>query len=92
LTGDSFLVGPLLNVSRNPTTTKSLVTVSVAVLLFVLLLSFEIRLSNVETLVATATYAAVLCCGACCVCRGEQWKCEDQEANVALSSESQMSS
>ncbi|KAK4237703.1 hypothetical protein C8A03DRAFT_44466 [Achaetomium macrosporum] len=59
-TGGSFLICPMLILSLNPSTTKSLVTVSLAVLLFILLLSFGIRVSNVVTLVATATYAAVL--------------------------------
>ena len=39
---------------------KSLITVSVAVLLVGAALSLGIKASNMETLVATATYAAVL--------------------------------
>ncbi|KAK7992643.1 hypothetical protein PG988_001437 [Apiospora saccharicola] len=39
---------------------KSLVTVSVAVLLFAAALSVGLRASNTETMVSTATYAAVL--------------------------------
>ncbi|AEO67906.1 uncharacterized protein THITE_2117075 [Thermothielavioides terrestris NRRL 8126] len=59
-TGGSFLIVPMVIMSLDPSQTKSLITVSLAVLLFILLLSFGIRVSNVETLVATATYAAVL--------------------------------
>jgi hypothetical protein len=40
--------------------TKSLITVSVAVLLFASALSVVMKTSNSETLVSTATYAAVL--------------------------------
>lgn len=43
-----------------PSETKSLVTVSVAVVVFSLILAFGIRGSNVETLVSTATHAALL--------------------------------
>ena len=39
---------------------KSLITVSVAVTIFAALMSLGIRAGNAETLVATATYAAVL--------------------------------
>ncbi len=39
---------------------KSLITVSVAVTLFAMMMSVGIRANNPETLVATATYAAVL--------------------------------
>jgi VIT1/CCC1 family predicted Fe2+/Mn2+ transporter len=60
LTGGSFLIVPMVIMSLNTSQTKSLVTVSLSVLLFVLILSFIVRVSNVETLVATATYAAVL--------------------------------
>ncbi|KAH6850967.1 hypothetical protein B0I37DRAFT_372886 [Chaetomium sp. MPI-CAGE-AT-0009] len=60
MTGGVFLVAPMLIMSLGPSQTKSLLTVSVAVVVFSLVLSFGIRVSNVETLVATATYAAVL--------------------------------
>ena len=60
LTGGSFLIVPMVVMSLNPSQTKGLVTVSAAVLLFILGLSFGVRVSNFETLVATATYAAVL--------------------------------
>ena len=40
--------------------TKSLITVSLAVTLFAAMMSIAMRASNTETLVATATYAAVL--------------------------------
>jgi len=60
-TGGIFLVVPMIiMVVHQSSQTKSLVTVSVAVTLFALILSFGIRVSNVETLVSTATYAAVL--------------------------------
>lgn len=59
--GGASLVVPMLIMSLPSTDrTKSLVTVSVAVTLFASLLSIGIRTSNSETLVATATYAAVL--------------------------------
>lgn len=60
MTGGIFLVTPVLIMALNPSQTKSLSTVSIAVILFSLILSFAIRVSNVETLMATATYAAVL--------------------------------
>ncbi|KAL7796739.1 hypothetical protein V8C37DRAFT_371316 [Trichoderma ceciliae] len=59
-TGGVFLVVPMIIMTLNASQTKSLVTVSVAVVIFSLLLSFVVRVSNVETLVSTATYAAVL--------------------------------
>lgn len=58
--GPVFLVAPMIIMTLNPSQTKSLVTVSVAVIIFSLLLSFGVRVSNVDTLVSTATYAAVL--------------------------------
>ncbi|KAK8045525.1 hypothetical protein PG993_005549 [Apiospora rasikravindrae] len=59
--GGTALVVPML-IMRLPdvTLTKSLVTVSVAVLLFAAALSVGLRASNTETMVSTATYAAVL--------------------------------
>lgn len=59
--GGTALVAPML-VMRLPdvSLTKSLVTVSVAVLLFAAALSIGLRASNTETMVSTATYAAVL--------------------------------
>ncbi|UNI23069.1 hypothetical protein JDV02_008909 [Purpureocillium takamizusanense] len=60
VTGGVFLVVPMIIMTLHPSQTKSLVTVSVAVLIFSLMLSFVVRVSNVETLVSTATYAAVL--------------------------------
>ncbi|KAM0256155.1 hypothetical protein ACHAQJ_005132 [Trichoderma viride] len=59
-TGGIFLVVPMIIMTLNSSQTKSLVTVSVAVVIFSLVLSFVVRVSNVETLVSTATYAAVL--------------------------------
>ncbi|KAH7161687.1 hypothetical protein EDB81DRAFT_351874 [Dactylonectria macrodidyma] len=60
VTGGGFLIVPMVVMTLGQSQTKSLVTVSVAVVLFALVLAFGIRVSNVETLVATATYAAVL--------------------------------
>jgi len=60
VTGGVFLVVPMIIMTLHPSQTKSLVTVSVALLIFSLMLSFVVRVSNVETLVSTATYAAVL--------------------------------
>jgi hypothetical protein len=42
------------------TVNKSLITTSVAVVVFAIALAFGVRASNTETLVSTATYAAVL--------------------------------
>lgn len=58
--GGLFLVLPVIVMSLQPSLVKSLITVSAAVLLFAFGLSFGVRVSNVETLVSTATYAAVL--------------------------------
>lgn len=60
MAGGVFLVGPMLIMALGPSRTKSLVTVSVALVVFSMVLAFGIRVSNVETLLATATYAAVL--------------------------------
>ncbi|PTB63372.1 hypothetical protein BBK36DRAFT_1126908 [Trichoderma citrinoviride] len=59
--GGASLVVPML-IMRLPRVTlaKSLVTVSVAVLLFSAFLSVFMRASNTETMISTATYAAVL--------------------------------
>lgn len=59
--GGSSLVVPML-VMRLPEVTlaKSLITVSVSVLLFAVALSILFRASNTDTMAATATYAAVL--------------------------------
>lgn len=58
--GGVFLIVPMIIMTLNPSETKSLVTVSVAVVVFALILSFGIQVSNIETLLSTATYAAVL--------------------------------
>lgn len=59
--GGAALLVPML-IMRLPRATlaKSLVTVSVAVLLFAAFLSVFMRASNTETMISTATYAAVL--------------------------------
>lgn len=59
--GGASLVVPMLVMSLpSPHQAKSLITVSIAVLLFASMMSVVVRVSNAETLVATATYAAVL--------------------------------
>jgi len=60
LTGGAFVVIPMIVMSINQSQTKSLITVSACVIIFALVASLGVRVSNVETLVATATYAAVL--------------------------------
>lgn len=60
-TGGAALVVPMLIMSLpSIDKTKSLVTVSLAVTLFAAMMSLAMRANNTETLVATATYAAVL--------------------------------
>ena len=60
-TGGAFLLVPMLIMVLNgQTTKKSVITTSVAVLLFATALAFGVRATNVETMVSTATYAAVL--------------------------------
>lgn len=54
------LVVPMVIMSFQPSQIKSVITVSVAVLLFSVSMSLVMRASNTETLVSTATYAAVL--------------------------------
>ena len=58
--GGASLVVPMVVMLFNPSQTKSIITVSVAVVLFSACLSLGIKATNAETLVATATYAAVL--------------------------------
>jgi hypothetical protein len=58
--GGLFLVGPMLIMAIHPSRNKSLITVSAAVFLFIAVLSFGVKVNNVEALVSTATYAAVL--------------------------------
>lgn len=60
IAGGVFLIVPMVVMTLGPSETKSLVTAAAAVMIFALILSFGIRVSNVETLVSTATYAAVL--------------------------------
>jgi hypothetical protein len=60
LTGGLFVVGPMQIMSINQSQTKSLITVTSAVVIFALVVSLLVRVSNIETLVSTATYAAVL--------------------------------
>ncbi|CAN9441978.1 unnamed protein product [Alternaria alternata] len=58
--GGLFLVGPMLIMAIRPSTAKSLITVSASVFLFAVVLTFGVRVTNIEGLVSTATYAAVL--------------------------------
>ena len=60
ITGGLSLVVPMLVMRLGETLPKSLTTVSVAVLHFSTLTALMFKASNVETLAATATYAAVL--------------------------------
>ncbi|KAJ4421720.1 hypothetical protein N0V82_003564 [Gnomoniopsis sp. IMI 355080] len=60
IAGGASLIVPMVIMALSPSQVKSLVTVSVAVVVFSLMLAFGIRVSNIETLVSTATYAAVL--------------------------------
>ena len=60
ITGGLSLVIPMLVMRLGETLPKSLTTVSVAVVLFAALTSLMFKASNVETLGATAAYAAVL--------------------------------
>ncbi len=54
------LVAPMCIMSVYPSPTKSLITSSVFMVVFACALSFAAKTSNIETLVATATYSAVL--------------------------------
>jgi len=58
--GGASLVVPMLVMSIHRSKTKSLVTVSIAVLLFSFVLSMALKLRNNDVLAATAAYAAVL--------------------------------
>ena len=59
--GGAMLIVPMM-IMRLPyvTVTKSLVTASISVLLFAGALSVFFKASNTDTMVATATYTAVL--------------------------------
>ncbi|OTA85627.1 hypothetical protein M434DRAFT_16063 [Hypoxylon sp. CO27-5] len=54
------LAVPICIISVQPSLTKSLVTSIIFMVLFACALSFGVKSSNIETLVATATYSAVL--------------------------------
>lgn len=58
--GGASLVVPMLVMSLDQNQTKSLITTSVAVVLFAAAMSVGFEASNENTLAATATYAAVL--------------------------------
>ena len=60
LVGGLFFIVPMLLVMvLKPSKTTNLVTTTVAVLLFSVSLAFGLKSNNVDTLVSTATYAAV---------------------------------
>jgi hypothetical protein len=58
--GGAFVVVPMITMTIDQSQSKSLITVSAAVIIFALVVSLGIRVSNIETLISTATYAAVL--------------------------------
>lgn len=58
--GGCSVVVPMLIMSLEPSQIKSLVTVSLSVVLFALVMSLTFQTDNKDTLTATATYAAVL--------------------------------
>lgn len=60
VTGGLSLVVPMLIMRINENTTKSLVTTSVAVILFAVIVSIGFKALAAETLGITAAYAAVL--------------------------------
>ena len=60
LIAGTFLVTPLAILSHQSTTKAYLVTISVFIILFSLLVSLLTRATNEETMVASAAYAAVL--------------------------------
>jgi hypothetical protein len=60
LGGGALLIVPMLIMAIKPDQTKSLVTASVGTLLFSCAISLGLNSSNSETLVSTATYAAVM--------------------------------
>ena len=60
LVGGGFLIVPMMIMAINPSQTKSLVTASVGTLLFSCAISLGLNSTNSETMVSTATYAAVL--------------------------------
>jgi hypothetical protein len=54
------LVGPMLVMAINTEQNKSIIVVSLTVVLFAICASLAIKLSNTEIFLATATYAAVM--------------------------------
>jgi hypothetical protein len=60
LIGIAALVVPMLIMGIHASQTKSLVTVSIFTVLFAVILSFGLKTTNIETLLSTATYSAVL--------------------------------
>ena len=60
MVGALFILVPTIVMSFDQSRTKSLVTTSVAVLLFAIVCSVSLRTENDQTLAATAGYAAVL--------------------------------
>jgi hypothetical protein len=60
LAGGAFLIAPMVVMTLGQGEVHNLVTASMAVVAFALVVAFAIRASNAETLIAKATYAAVL--------------------------------
>ncbi|KAB5533490.1 hypothetical protein GE09DRAFT_1144103 [Coniochaeta sp. 2T2.1] len=60
LAGGLFLIVPVHIMSFSPSLIKNLITVSMSVAVFALVVSFLVRVTNIDTLVSTATYVAVL--------------------------------
>lgn len=60
LAGGALIIIPMVTMSFNPSRTKSIVTISVSVLLFGFVLAAFVTRSSSETFLGTATYAAVL--------------------------------
>lgn len=60
LIGGLFLIIPMVIMTHKPSITKSLIVVSGFLFLFSMILAFGMRATKIETVVSTATYAAVL--------------------------------
>jgi hypothetical protein len=60
LVSGAAVIVPMIIIVYNSSKLKSVITTTVAILLFALFISLSTRSSNQETLAATATYAAVL--------------------------------
>jgi hypothetical protein len=58
--GGAALIVPMVLMTLHSSKAKSLITVSVAVLLFAIIVAFAFKLPYIDTVMATTTYAAVL--------------------------------